>query len=376
MTRLTCEMCGSSDFVKQDGLFVCQSCKCKYTPEEAKKILVVNPIKIDQSEKLKNLFDLARRAKDEGNSEKAIEYYDHILEEEPRNWEAAFFSVYFHALSCRVYEIPSETQKLINSVNNVADLIESIESNDEKKTAYLEIAIRILAFSKAVYDHAYSIYLPIRTNIHNGVTDNYMPPEVLNAQEDFTNRVSPLVSLDVAWAEKLDQICLDRYQDDLEFRQKIVKLWKDAVSITHTIYNWENKRQQAVTEESINRIVDPYIEKIKRYEPNYVDPKTKLKKAQTAMQESQKGCYVATAVYESYDCPQVWTLRRYRDFKLARSVFGRAFIRIYYAISPTVIKWFGSTKWFKRFMKTKLDAFVTKLIQEGFSDTPYTDQKW
>ncbi|NLX93020.1 MAG: hypothetical protein GXZ02_03995, partial [Clostridiales bacterium] len=38
------------------------------------------------------------------------------------------------------------------------------------------------------------------------------------------------------------------------------------------------------------------------------------------------GCYVATAVYGSYDCPQVWTLRRYRDYTLAETWYGRAFI--------------------------------------------------
>lgn len=31
------------------------------------------------------------------------------------------------------------------------------------------------------------------------------------------------------------------------------------------------------------------------------------------------GCYVATAVYGSYDCPQVWTLRRFRSFSLAKN---------------------------------------------------------
>lgn len=33
-----CELCGSSDFTKQDGLFVCGKCGTKYTPEEAKKL--------------------------------------------------------------------------------------------------------------------------------------------------------------------------------------------------------------------------------------------------------------------------------------------------------------------------------------------------
>ena len=38
MKQLTCEMCGSTDLIKQDGVFVCQSCGCKYSVEEAKKI--------------------------------------------------------------------------------------------------------------------------------------------------------------------------------------------------------------------------------------------------------------------------------------------------------------------------------------------------
>ena len=37
MKRLTCEMCGSTDLIKQDGAFVCQTCGCKYSIEEAKK---------------------------------------------------------------------------------------------------------------------------------------------------------------------------------------------------------------------------------------------------------------------------------------------------------------------------------------------------
>jgi hypothetical protein len=57
------------------------------------------------------------------------------------------------------------------------------------------------------------------------------------------------------------------------------------------------------------------------------------------------GCYIATAVYGSYDCPQVWTLRRYRDFTLAESWLGRAFVRVYCTISPTLVKWFGQKIW-------------------------------
>lgn len=40
-------------------------------------------------------------------------------------------------------------------------------------------------------------------------------------------------------------------------------------------------------------------------------------------------CYIATAVYGSYDCPEVWVLRRYRDYYLKNSSSGRLFIRLY-----------------------------------------------
>lgn len=87
----------------------------------------------------------------------------------------------------------------------------------------------------------------------------------------------------------------------------------------------------------------------------------------------QKGCYVATCVYGSYDCPQVWTLRRYRDYKLSKTLCGRTFIKCYYAISPTCVKVFGNQKWFKMIFKKILNRLVSNLKLKGFEDTPYDD---
>ena len=86
------------------------------------------------------------------------------------------------------------------------------------------------------------------------------------------------------------------------------------------------------------------------------------------------GCYIATCVYGSYACPEVWTLRRYRDFTLARSMTGRQFIKIYYAISPKLVKRFGHRNWFKKICQRFLDQMVKRLHNEGFSDTPYYDR--
>ena len=88
------------------------------------------------------------------------------------------------------------------------------------------------------------------------------------------------------------------------------------------------------------------------------------------------GCYIATCVYGSYDCPQVWTLRRYRDDTLGATWYGRLFIRVYYAISPTLVRWFGKTTWFKRMWQGKLDKMVEKLNSNGVENTPYQDKEW
>lgn len=95
-----------------------------------------------------------------------------------------------------------------------------------------------------------------------------------------------------------------------------------------------------------------------------------------ASKSSSGGCYVATAVYGSYDCPEVWTLRRFRDDTLGASWYGRGFIRLYYTVSPILVNWFGDTRWFKSTWKTILDKLVVSLNQNGVKDTPYHDHPW
>lgn len=88
---------------------------------------------------------------------------------------------------------------------------------------------------------------------------------------------------------------------------------------------------------------------------------------------SSSGCYIATAVYGSYDCPEVWTLRRYRDVRLAKSYMGRAFVSGYYKISPRVVQVFGEKSWFVTPWRAFLDWFVKRLNAKGFSNERYVD---
>ena len=116
--------------------------------------------------------------------------------------------------------------------------------------------------------------------------------------------------------------------------------------------------------------------RVSKAEIEYMDGTTEVIDGTNIPVEEGGGCYVATAVYGSYDCPEVWTLRRYRDYELAETWHGRLFIKAYYAISPTIVKWFGDTAWFKKMWKGKLDRMVSNLQQKGFENTPYEDRKW
>ena len=47
MAQPVCELCGSRDFAKQDGMFVCEGCGTKYTTEEARR-LMMEPVVRDE----------------------------------------------------------------------------------------------------------------------------------------------------------------------------------------------------------------------------------------------------------------------------------------------------------------------------------------
>ena len=68
MKQLKCDMCGSTDILKQEGVFVCQSCGTKYSVEEARRMMiegtveVTGKVSVDKTVKLDNLKKAARRA--------------------------------------------------------------------------------------------------------------------------------------------------------------------------------------------------------------------------------------------------------------------------------------------------------------------------
>ncbi|MBR6864915.1 MAG: TFIIB-type zinc finger domain-containing protein [Bacteroidales bacterium] len=349
MKVIKCELCGGTELIKQDGFFVCQSCGTKYTLEEARKMMVevegddaAVPFVKEQSSELKNLYEIARRAKDSDNNENAHKYYDMIMVKDPSSWEANFYVVYFKAMSCKIAEIASAGTSVEKSLTPVLSLVqEGITDEEEQKKVISEIYSRCSVISTMLSNGALNHYQGIGDSIRAQYTQEYI------------NNASS--AADIMYT--LGNLLIEKFGDT--YGTIAASSWEDGIKIHNTYLKYLNDK------DSNKNLMTKYAEKIKKFNPSYSLPAFNT--------GNTGGCYIATAVYGSYDCPEVWTLRRFRDDSLQSTWYGRAFIKAYYAISPQLVKWFGDTKWFKNLWKRHLDRMVNSLKEKGFSSMPYID---
>jgi hypothetical protein len=89
------------------------------------------------------------------------------------------------------------------------------------------------------------------------------------------------------------------------------------------------------------------------------------------LKEKRSGCYVATAVYGTYDCRELWVLRRFRDETLAASRVGQRLISLYYAASPIAVRYGGRP--LRAILRRPLNMLVRFLVARGMSDSPYRE---
>ena len=352
MKALKCEMCGSNDVVKQDGLYICQNCGTKYTVEEARKMMiegtvdVQGTVKIDSSSELENLYKLARASSIENNNENAAKYYEQILVKDPNSWEANYYAVYFKSMSCKLGEIRKAANNVANCLPRVINLVKTHVSDvAEQNRIVQEICLKNSMISTMLFGAATNHYMDIDESIK------------YKFAEEYIQNIIDIQQIMYFYGVVLE----NEFKED--FMSVAVESWKFGINIHTKLFKHLNSQAQ---DEQL-KIVGDYVAKVQEYEPTYEMPEIDYGK-------NDSGCYVATAVYGSYNCPEVWTLRRFRDNTLDETWYGRAFIQTYYAISPTLVRWFGETSWFKKLWRKPLDKLVEKLKSKGVEDTPYQDK--
>ena len=347
MALIKCPECGKEI---SDKAASCPHCGNPMAPVETS--VIEKPKQNDKDkdkDELERYLALARRAKEENNGENAERYYDLVLQKNPLSWEAAFYQVYFKAMECRIMNIASAANSIANCLDNVMYLIKDYEEAQFQEKAKAEVFIRCSLAATALSGGALNHYNKFST--------------ADNAFSECANRVVSAGNI----YERLVDALRKNFPDDKTNCSGTAELYADYMYKNSKFYNrdWANKK------------ISEMETLVKERKPDYTASRIPAPApAPAPASASSGGCYVATAIYGSYDCPEVWTLRRYRDYKLAKTWGGRLFIRTYYAISPWVVRHFGASKAFRMIFKGRLDRMVANLQHNGFESTPYNDTKW
>lgn len=142
MKQIVCEVCGSNDLVKEDGCFICQYCGAKYSPEEAKRLIVeVNgkvdvsgsKVTVDNTSFVERSLENARRAKAKEDWEECEKYYNMVEQYEPTNIEAIFYFSYGKARMALVDSDRFKREQKIKVLKNSISVIDDNYDNSPDK---------------------------------------------------------------------------------------------------------------------------------------------------------------------------------------------------------------------------------------------------
>ncbi len=336
-----CPNCGASiqlDNERSEGF--CSYCGSKVKVEEAQKLMIQGTVKVDTSDELANLYQIARRAKDADNSENAHKYYDMILVKDPNSWEATFYVTYYQAMQCKIAEITSAAYSIRNCEETVLDLIKSNVEKEEQNNTLIEIYVKLMSISSMLFNAAKNHYENIDVQIQANFLQEYIYKAAASAEIMY----------------EFGNLIISKFGD--EYGNTASLAWKDAIEIHKDYVKYLQDKDSNI------KNIEEYVQKIQKFDSTYQKPEV----------ETSAGCYIATSIYGSYDCPEVWILRRFRDDTLDNYWAGRSFIKTYYAISPTLVKWFGKSSIFKGIFTPILNHMVSTLKKKGVSDMPYNDK--
>lgn len=143
MIKFVCSACGGNDLVKQGDFFVCQYCGVKYTPDDVHKMIiegtvdVQGTVKIDNSSLIEKCLQNARNAKMRGDWTEAEKYYSMVVENDPANSEAVFYSSYAKAretlFNSSMLKMKEAFNTLVRSVFSLDNCFDEANKTDTQR---------------------------------------------------------------------------------------------------------------------------------------------------------------------------------------------------------------------------------------------------
>lgn len=288
------------------------------------KILIKNEIqKIELSDmpKKDNYLNIANSAYKAGNYEEAIIYYNKVLEVDSRNWNA----VYYKGLA-RAWKSSLVDPNIIEAVYGAKEAIEIYINTENPSTDDVE------KFKATVVNDIYDIlsnYAVLSKKHYHEFQDmQSSAPEYWDRIDYCTGIARYCISL------ISENMLIKKYYRNTKFvmvhllllllKEKCdIRYYKSTsgMNLVHKID--ANERLKAVS------LFDSLVGEVKKHGIEMDIPE---------IRRNDGSCYIATAIYGSYDSPEVVILRRFRDNTLYKYSLGRLFIKVYYLLSPPMIK--------------------------------------
>ena len=306
MKALTCEMCGSTNLIKEDGVFVCQSCGTKYSVEEAKKMMVEGTVdvkgtvKVDKSNEIENLLKLAEEAIGSVNGEEAYSYANRALEIEPENAKAWFLRMKAVGLTAILKDL--KVLEVIKAGNNAI----KFSNNELSKDVYVYYLTKCLNDLKFCMNQLADTDAIKRLYEANAQLNAWKATENTLASDTIASLILTQVDNVVKLRELVPNSLVS---SDSEISKLVGEVAKQWVYYTNALNSRFNVYGSKLNDETVAKY-RAVLAKIKQGLP---DNMQNVIADEEISNPSSGPCYVATAVYGSYDCPEVWTLRRFRD---------------------------------------------------------------
>ena len=293
-------------------------------------------------ESLDNLFTMAEQAETVKNYQEAYQYYNRILEINPKNPKALIgkglaigwlssFSVprYREAVdvitlglkNCNDSDFQSYRDRITDGLNDLA-----VAQYDKLKKRYTRKSYTDLDYQKPFFALLPDILLLWITVLAINPKEQYAY-QVVSVYKELTNSLSAMLAMQSMPAVG------GQLQQTLDNAEKYLKEH-------HPGY-------VTVSEE----------EKMAKEQRDREEAAQREKEAAA----SKSGCFIATAVYGDYCAPEVMVLRGFRDSTLQNSLLGRLFIKCYYAVSPPIAEWLKGHRNIGNLIRKLLNVFVAKL---------------
>lgn len=253
MKKIVCELCDSTEFVKEGGMFICQGCGTKYTAEEAKSMMreveggpavAGAPAGNSNQQQLDNILLLASNAFSASNNEETENYCNRAIELDATCYKAWFLKAKAIGWSSKLDN--NRMEEAAHSFCQAIDFAPDDEKDDLKKQATEElkklglacISLRKQNFSNSPSTSNYNGFKNDRLVLLKSLTVLLQHGNIVGMPDGYLDEVATMMNdaavaalnmAQAAWrkAEHPSEKDLLTY---LEWNGNICSLLRDAIS--------------------------------------------------------------------------------------------------------------------------------------------------